>query len=117
MALSGVFASVTGLLAQTGGEPAGGARPSGMGAGAYQLVFIVLIFVVFYFLLIRPQQKRQKEHRKMLDGLAKGDRVMTSGGMFGVIVGLDDNKVVLKIAENVKVEFAKSSIAHVVSKE
>jgi len=115
--LSNVFGSVAGVLLQTGGEAAGGAGTSRVGAGAYQLVFIVLIFVVFYFLLIRPQQKRQKEHRKMIDGLAKGDRVMTSGGMFGVIVGFDEHKVVLKIAENVKVEFAKTSIAHVISKE
>jgi preprotein translocase subunit YajC len=73
--------------------------------------------VIFYFLLIRPQQKRQKEHQKMLSSINKGDRVVTSGGMYGVVVGLDDQKVVLKIAENVKAEFAKSAIAHIVSKE
>jgi preprotein translocase subunit YajC len=53
----------------------------------------------------------------MLSAITKGDRVVTSGGMYGVVVGIDDQKVVLKIAENVKVEFAKSAIAHIVSKE
>jgi preprotein translocase subunit YajC len=77
----------------------------------------VLIFVIFYFLLIRPQQKRQKDHRKMLDSMTKGDRVLTSGGMYGVVVGIDADKVVLKIAENVKAEFAKSAISHILSKE
>ncbi len=78
---------------------------------------IILIFVIFYFLLIRPQQKRQKEHQKMVESLRKGDRVLTSGGIYGVVVGVKDNVVVLKIAENVKVEFAKSSVSHIVSRD
>jgi preprotein translocase subunit YajC len=101
--------SVLGFIGQTA-QPSGAQR-------ALQMLPIVLIFVIFYFLLIRPQQKRQKEHQKMLDSMTKGDRVLTSGGMFGVVVGIDADKVVLKIAENVKAEFSKASISHIVSKE
>ena len=65
------------------------------------------------FLLIRPQTKRQREHKTMLTTLRKGDKVVTNSGMYGTIVGMDEkeNKVVLKVAENVKIEFLKSSIA------
>lgn len=77
------------------------------------LVPIILIFVIFWLLLIRPQQKKQKAHQKLLTQLRKGDRVVTNGGMFGVISSLNDEKniVVLKIAENTKIEILKSSIA------
>jgi preprotein translocase subunit YajC len=112
MILTSALVLVTGVIAQTGGQ----AEPS-FAQKAFGPISIVLIFVIFYFLLIRPQQKRQKEHRKMLDGLAKGDQVVTSGGMYGTVVGLDDTKVVLKVAENVKIEFAKSAVGHIVSKE
>jgi preprotein translocase subunit YajC len=112
MLLSNALVSVAGVLAQTGGQ----AEPT-FAQKAFGPISIVLIFVIFYFLLIRPQQKRQKEHRKMIEGLAKGDRVVTSGGMYGVVVGLDENKVVLKVAENVKVEFAKSAVATILSRE
>jgi len=79
----------------------------------------ILIFVVFYFLLIRPQQKRQKEHQRLLSTLKKGDRVVTNSGIFGTIVGINDkeNIAVLKVAENVKIEFLKTSIAGKVGKE
>jgi preprotein translocase subunit YajC len=111
MSLLHIAAASTGFLAQTqASQPSGAAR-------ALSLLPIVLIFVIFYFLLIRPQQKRQKEHHKMLESVTKGDRVLTSGGMYGVVVGIDAEKVVLKVAENVKVEFAKSAIAHIVSRE
>jgi preprotein translocase subunit YajC len=83
------------------------------GGGLTAFLPLILIVVVFYFLLIRPQTKRQKEHKMLLANLRKGDKVVTSSGIFGTIVGMDEkeNKVVLKVAENVKVEFLKSSIA------
>jgi preprotein translocase subunit YajC len=92
-------------------QPQGG--QGGAGSMLVSLVPIILIFVIFWLLLIRPQQKRQKEHRKLLTQLRKGDRVVTNGGMFGVISSLNDEKniVVLKIAENTKIEILKSSIA------
>ena len=114
MVLWNALNSIVCVLAQTGGQPA---QTPSMAQRAFGPISIVLIFVIFYFLLIRPQQKRQKEHQKMLESLSKGDRVLTSGGMFGVVLGIDDQKVVLKIADNVKAEFAKSAIAHIVSKE
>jgi preprotein translocase subunit YajC len=88
----------------TGGQQGGGI------AGFLPLIAIV---VIFYFLLIRPQTKRQREHKTLLSTLRKGDKVVTNSGMYGTIVGMDEkeNKVVLKVAENVKIEFLKSSIA------
>jgi preprotein translocase subunit YajC len=86
---------------------------SGQGGGITAFLPLVLIVVVFYFLLIRPQQKRQKEQKTMISSLRKGDKVVTNSGMFGTIVGIDEqeNKVVLKVAENVKIEFLRSSIS------
>ncbi len=91
----------------------GGGGESAGGGGLMAFLPFVLIIVIFYFLLIRPQQKKQKKHREMLGTLSKGDRVVTSGGMFGTIVGISDkdNIVVLRIGENAKVEFLRSSIA------
>lgn len=82
------------------------------------LVWVGLLFVIMYLLLIRPQRKKQKEHEKLLGELKKGDKVVTNGGMFGVIFAIDDekNRVVLKIGENVKLEFLKTSIAGRVDK-
>ncbi|NCO67653.1 MAG: preprotein translocase subunit YajC [Nitrospirae bacterium CG_4_10_14_0_8_um_filter_41_23] len=86
---------------------------AGQGAGGMFTSFIpfILIFVIFYFLLIRPQQKRSKEHKKMIEGLKKGDKVITSGGVYGIIEAVGTNTVTLKIAENVKVKFGKAYIA------
>jgi len=75
------------------------------------LLPLILIIVVFYFLLIRPQQKRAKEHRQMLENLKRGDKVITVGGVYGVVEAVNPNTVILKIAENVKVKFSKQSIA------
>ncbi len=73
----------------------------------------VLIFVIIYFLMIRPQSKKQKELQKMIASLKKGDKVVTVGGIFGTIAGIKENEgiIILKIADNVKIEVAKSSIA------
>lgn len=78
-----------------------------------QFLQFVPIFVLIYFLLIRPQQQKQKQLDKMLKSLKNGDRVLTSGGIFGTVIGLDGNKAVLKIAEGTKVEFTKSAIVQV----
>lgn len=75
------------------------------------------IFVIIYFLLIRPQRQRQKQLDKMLKELKKGDRVLTSGGIIGTVIGLDDTKAVLRIADEVKVEFSKGSIVQVMGAE
>jgi preprotein translocase subunit YajC len=76
------------------------------------LMPIVFIFGIFYFLLIRPQQKKQKEHEKMLTELKKNDEVVTNGGVHGTIVNVKDTTFVLKVDENVKIEINKSAIAY-----
>lgn len=79
--------------------------------------FIILAtFAVFYFILIRPQQRKQKELQKAIEALRKGDRILTNGGIFGTVVSLKDNILVLKIAEDVKVEVVKSAVASIVTK-
>ncbi|MBU1727692.1 MAG: preprotein translocase subunit YajC [Candidatus Omnitrophica bacterium] len=74
---------------------------------------LVLIFVIFYFLLIRPQKQKEKEHQKMMANLNKNDDVVTSGGIHGTIVNVKDKTVVLRVDENVKLEFEKSCIVFV----
>ena len=71
---------------------------------------------IFYLLLIRPQQKRQKSQQQMIEALRKGDRVMTTGGIFGTISGIKDTIIVLTISENVKIEILKNSVASLVQK-
>jgi preprotein translocase subunit YajC len=92
------------------GQP-GGTGQGGAGGLLGSIVPLVLIFVVFYFLLIRPQQKRAKEHKNMIDNLKKGDKIITSGGIYGVIESVGTNTVTLKIGESVKVKLGKSYIA------
>jgi preprotein translocase subunit YajC len=94
----------------------GGGAAGGSGNLLFTLLPFVLIFAIFYFLVIRPQAKRQKETVKMLDSLKQGDRVVTSGGLFGTVAGVKDNVVVLKVADQVRVEVAKSAITAVVEK-
>jgi preprotein translocase subunit YajC len=78
---------------------------------------ILLIFVIMYFLLIRPQQVQAKKTQAMLKALKKGDRVVTTGGMMGTVLGVDDAKVVIKIADDVKVEFLKSAVIQVLQEK
>ena len=80
------------------------------GSGIGQFIPLILIFVIFYFFLIRPQQKKVKEHKAMVEGLKRGDKVITSGGITGTVERLIDNdKVEVEIAENVKVEVVKAT--------
>ena len=79
-------------------------------AGIGQFIPLILIFVIFYFFLIRPQQKKVKEHRTMVEGLKKGDKVVTSGGITGTITRVIDNeKVEVEIADNVTVEVIRGT--------
>ena len=82
-----------------------------------QFIPLILIFVIFYFLLIRPQQKRIKEHKAMVGALTRGDNVVTSGGIVGKIIRVIDNeKAEVEIADNVNVQVIKSTITQVLSK-
>jgi len=76
------------------------------------LLPIILIFVVLYFLMILPQQRRQKKHLQMITNLKKGDRVITSSGIHGIITNVKENSFMVKIAENVEIEVDKGSISH-----
>lgn len=87
--------------------PQGGGQGNPLGA----FLPLVFIMVIFYFLLIRPQQKRQKDTEKMREALKKNDRVITSGGIFGTIVGVKEHTITLKIADNVKIEISKAAIS------
>lgn len=84
----------------------------GNGGGSAMSLFLMfaLIIAVMYFFMIRPQQKKEKQRQKMISELKKGDRVVTTSGILGTIWGLKDNIVVLKVDENVKMEFLKSAI-------
>ncbi len=79
---------------------------------------IILIFAIMYFFIFRPQAKKQKQHRMMLDALKKGDRIITAGGIYGTILSVRDkeNTVVVKIDDNTKIELVKSSVAQVIEK-
>ena len=80
------------------------------GSGIGQFIPLILIFVIFYFFLIRPQQKKVKEHKAMVEALKRGDKVITSGGITGTVERIIDNeKVEVEIAENVKVEIVKAT--------
>lgn len=75
-----------------------------------QFVVFLPVIIAFYFLLIRPQQKRQKEHQQMLEALQKNDRVLTAGGLMGRIVTVQESEIVLEIATNVQVHIARSAV-------
>lgn len=95
------------LLAQIGGETQGLLT---------SILMMVGVFAIFYFLLIRPQQKRQKDLKKQIGELSKGDRFVTTGGIYGKVIGIKENVITAQIAENVKVEIAKSAISAIVEK-
>ncbi|NLL47117.1 MAG: preprotein translocase subunit YajC [Firmicutes bacterium] len=75
---------------------------------------ILIVGVLFYFMIIRPQQKQQKERKAMLDSLKKGDRIVTVGGIYGELVALKEDYVTLKVADKVEIKVARSGIGHVV---
>jgi len=88
----------------------GGAPAASPAAGMASFIPLILIFVVFYFLLIRPQQKKAKEHQNFLNSLKKGARVVTSGGIHGRITGLTDSVVTLEIADGVRIKVNRGAI-------
>lgn len=94
------------------------AAGGGAAGGMISLVPILLIFVIMYMLMIRPQQKKLKQHKAMVEALRRGDQVVTSGGMIGKVVKVDDakNEVEVELAPNVKVRVVRNTISHVMSK-
>jgi preprotein translocase subunit YajC len=96
------------------GAPAGGEAPSGP-AAFVNFLPLVAIVAIFYFLILRPQNKKQKETQKMLSALKKGDRIVTIGGIHGVIQSVKDSTVIVRVDENTKLEFNRSAISGVES--
>lgn len=98
-------------------ETGGGAAPTGGGSSPFggTMFMMVIMFAIIYFLMLRPQQKRDRQRREMLAALAKGDRVITNGGIYGTIVGLADKTVVLKVSDDppIKLEFARGAVSQV----
>jgi preprotein translocase subunit YajC len=96
---------------------AGLTPPSGSGSGAVitQLLLFAAIFAIFYFLLIRPQQKQKADRQRMLDSLKRGDRVVTSSGMHGTITALTEQTVTLRVADQVKLEFDRAAVGRIVA--
>lgn len=89
---------------------AGGEGAGGFGA----FVPLILMFVIFYFLLIRPQQKKSKDHRQMISNLKKGDRIITSGGLHGRITGVSDTTLTVEIADKVRVKVARGNVGQLI---
>jgi preprotein translocase subunit YajC len=86
------------------------------GGAIFQIVFLVGLFALFYFIAIRPQRKRQREHAQMVGALAKGDEVVTTSGILGKVVKVEEDFVVLKVADNVELKFQKMSVHAVLPK-
>ncbi len=98
------------------GEAAVGAAGSSGAESFMGLIPLVVVFIIFYFLLMRPQIKRAKEHKKLTESVNKGDEVSTSGGILGKVVDVNDNFVTMEIADNVKVKVQRQSIATLLPK-
>ena len=77
---------------------------------------LILIFLIFYFLLIRPQQKKQKEHKILLDSIQRGDEILSSGGILGKVIKVDNNKLTVEISKGVNVTIIRSTVADVIKK-
>ena len=100
------------LISPVWAQGAGG----GAGGGFESLILIVLMFGVLYFLMIRPQMKRAKEHKTMIEALQKGDEVVTSGGMLGRVTKINENYVTLDVANNVEVQIQRPAVQLVLPK-
>jgi len=98
------------MAPQQGGTQGGGNMIS-------TFVMFGAIFLIFYFMIIRPQQKRAKEREKLLSSIQKGDKVITSGGMHGVIAGVEEKTVLLQVTESVKVKMERSAIATILNRD
>jgi len=99
-----IFGATSILAGQAGGTQA--ARPNMLGA----ILPFVLVFVIFYLLIIMPQRKKQKKHLDLVENLKPGDRIVTTAGIFGTVMGVQKDRIELKIAANVKVDITKSAV-------
>ncbi|MCK5095465.1 MAG: preprotein translocase subunit YajC [Spirochaetes bacterium] len=105
-----LLTSITPLMAQNAATPA---QPSGSFLTA--IIPFVLVFVIFYLLIIMPSRKKQKKHQEMVEQLKSGDKIITTGGIHGSVMGVHSDKIEVKIAANVKVDVTKNAIAVITS--
>lgn len=108
-----IFSQGTALAQEAGQSES----PSPVNPFMSMLPMLIAFFAIMYFLMIRPQQKRERERRQMLASLSKGDNVITTGGICGSVVGLSEDRVVLRVDENVTMEFVRGAIAQVLPKD
>ena len=101
-----VLASFMGFMQETG---AAGARPQGNFITA--LIPFILVFVIFYVLIILPSRKKQKKHQEMVEALKSGDKIVTTGGIYGTVMGVKEDRIERKVSSNVKVDVTKNAIA------
>jgi len=101
---------VTPAYAQAAAPAAGG------GAAFAQFIPLILVFLIMYFLIMRPQQKKMKQHRQMVEALKKGDNVITQGGIIGKVVAVRDDEVEVEIAQGVRIRVVRATIAQVVNR-
>ena len=109
MVNSGLIAGLLITLVLIGGCAPAGEGEAG-GGTTYMIIFLILIFAVFYFLAIRPQRKRQKQHQELVEALRRGDKVITAGGIYGQIESLSEDSIVLKIESGATIRIAQGSV-------
>jgi len=102
-------------LLMGGAEGAAGADGAAGGGGLFTIISFVGIILIFYFLMIRPQNKKRKETEKMLAALKKGDKIVTIGGLYGTIQSVKETTVIIKADDNVKLEFLRSAVSSIVT--
>lgn len=107
-----VLSMIIPIFAQEGDKPASG----GFGFGGF-LPMMLVMFAIIYFLMIRPEQKKQKDKRNMLQNLKKGDKVLTIGGIYGTVGNVKDDSIMLRIGDNTTVKLSKSAISTVITQE
>jgi len=107
---------VTPLLAQAAPTPAPAPGPGPGGGGMQTILMMVLFMAAMWFLMIAPQRKKQKEHQKLINSLATGDEILTSGGIYGTVTNVKPDRVIVKIAEGTKIEIARSFVTSVEKK-
>jgi preprotein translocase subunit YajC len=104
-----------GMMTLAMGAPPGGSQ--GQGGGMMMIGYMAIIFALFYFMMIRPQMKKEKERKKMIAEIKTGDRVVFSGGILGSVANVKEQTFVIKIADNVKIEVARGAVARVIEKD
>lgn len=95
----------------------GGAGGAGGGGGFGAFLPLILMFAIFYFLLIRPQQKKSKQHKEMLASIRKGDKIVSAGGLHGVITGIAEDVVTMEIAPKIRVKISRGSVAGILRRD